>query len=149
MNKVTEAKTQYRQIRQFDLDWILEQCKDIVAVTKGLTAEYKSIKEDLEKPRVLLPKLSTGGRNSAFSMCEGVVENFSKGQYNLTDKQCDGLVEAFRVANEYYEVDTVEFDEVVNLPKLPLKSPKVTEMPTSTIGDFFDIESITVTYRKK
>lgn len=145
LRKVTQAQTEYRDIRKHDIAWILEQCRNIVLVANQLDSSYQNIIDNLNRPNLLIPKQSTGKRNTVITFCEGIIKNFSHGQYNLSAKGCQGIQEAFRVASEDLEIETVEFEEVQTLPKISIPE----NLPKSAIEDFFDIESITITWKSK
>ena len=140
INKDTKASTQYRKTTKQDIDWVLTQCKRI--------AQVAPISDELRTPNPKMPRMSAGGRNTPESMCKGVIDNFNAGQYDLSDKQCTGLEEAFRIGEEVIEdFEGVVFEQVDVLPKMKSVVQVPTE-PPGTFGDLFDIESITVTYRK-
>ena len=140
INKKTTAGTQYRQTTKQDLNRVLEQCKTLVQV-----APYDPA---LQTPSAKMPRMSNGKRNTPETMCQGVIDNFNSGQYDLSDKQCDGLTEAFRIGEQIIEdFETVEFEEVTSLPKI---RPTATPAPVDDVfGSLFDIDSITVTYKRK
>jgi hypothetical protein len=145
--KETNANTQYVEVNPTDLDFILNQCKQLVDVATQCKEHKIKEGDDFFKPSVLMPKQSTGKRNTAESMCSGVIDNFSSGQRDLTEKTMTGLHEAFKVGEAIIEdFHSVEFEECDSLPKL---SAPVIESKGTTMEDLFDIESITVTYRKK
>jgi hypothetical protein len=98
--------------------------------------------EVFNMPRIDLPKQSTGKRNSCHTWCQGIIDNFKDSQYDLTEKQCDGLEAVFRTAFSIIEdFDTVEFSEVTDLPKI-----RIVEQPVcrTTFGDLFDQVELTI-----
>ncbi len=153
-NKTTTAGTQYRQTTSQDTNWVLEQCKQLSHV--AAECEKHKLKEGaaLNHPNPYLPKMSTGRRNTPATMCDGVVDNFNQGQYDLSDKQMDGLKEAFRICNNIIEdFEQVEFEEVVSLPKIRSTSaPLPHPLDNTVFGDLFDLsqyEVDTITLRRK
>lgn len=148
--KHTNANTQYVETTSSDTKWILAQCQRLIQV--AIACEVNNITEGqrLFTRNGMMPRMSNGKMNTCRTMCEGILDNFHEGQYNLTDKQMHGLTEAFKVGNEIIEdFEDIMFKEVTDLPKLRT-STLPTESPTeSTLSDLFDIESITVTYKKR
>ena len=156
INKQVNANTQYRQLTNADQRLILDQCKNIVDVVDVcINMGHPEDAANLTRNDPFIPRQGTGKSNSCYSMCAGVLDNFNKGQYNLSDKQCNGLERAFTIANkEINGIEEIEFEEVTSLPKLsPPKVAPVSEVPTlmssAVFSDLFDVESITITYRKK
>lgn len=147
--------------RKSDTAVILDQCRRIVDMDNQCKASgdvgLLQVSKELNTPRPDMPSKNRaygGGKNSVRSMCEGTVDNFDKGtQYNLTKKTCQGIDSAFKVAAGLFECfEEIEFEEVSTLPKITPPKPTVrepVETPGSTFADFFDIESVTVTYKKK
>ena len=152
--KETNANTQYVEIRKSNLDWILTQCEKLVSVANAC----KTLKIDggdgaeLFKPNVLMPKMSTGQRNSAYTMCEGIINNFkssgNNAQRDLTDKTMKGLTEAFKTGfNIIEDFDKVEFVQVDELSKI--KSVIDVSDEETLFSTMFAVDSIIVTYKKK
>lgn len=122
-----------------DSAFILKQCELI-----QLLAPYIP-KLNIKHPKYL--KQSTGAHNTAASLCEGILENFNKSQFDLSEKQCGALVDVFKIGvDEIEDFQPVEFEEVDKLPKI---KPPVQEDWSALPPDLFDIESVTVVYKKK
>ena len=148
--KDTNANTQYVEVNPSDLDFILKQCETLVTVANQCKEHKIKEGDDFFKPNVLMPKQSTGKRNTAESMCSGILDNFKSGQRDLTDKTMQGLHEAFKVGEAIIEgFESVQFEEAESLPKLKPILDKIEETELSIFETMFDVESITVTYRKK
>lgn len=142
IKKLTTAGTQYIGTSLQDTEFILTQCNTISRL-----APYV--------PRLMIAhpnylKQSTGKHNTPQSLCEGIIDNFNSGQYDFSLKQCEALKLVFAIGEEEIEdFHTVEFEEVPKLPKLKALAPVVaSEQKGTTMSDLFDIESITVVYRK-
>jgi hypothetical protein len=134
VKKSTSANTEYRWCRSQDLRWILSQSGRIVELAELLSEDV--VRFNLARPD--LPRQGSGKRNSIHTLCQGIIDNFAGGQYDLTARQCEGLEVAFRVAEEMIEdFEAVEFREVVALPKM---TSCVREVPNTTFPDLFDIE---------
>lgn len=160
--KNTTAGTVYCRTLPTDRDAVLEQCKTIVDFDDECATESPIVSSILNRPIKNITRKSLkhgGGYNSARSVCEGVVDNFNKGQYDFSVPQLTAIEEAFKVAHgvltDFWEID---WDPVSVLPKLKLEDNKVVKVPAkkeepvtpeSMIGEFFDIESITITYKRK
>lgn len=145
LNKATTAKTQYREISKENERWILDSCKQIVKWVDELkqcenqTEEVQDAIMELTARRSRMPKRSQeygGGYNSVYTMCEGTVENFKHGQYNLSSKTMKGLEEAFKIANRVSngEIDEVWFDE-----SNTLKDENTKPITRTTYSDLFEI----------
>lgn len=150
IKKRTTANTEYRQTTSSDTKWVLEQCKRLVEVAQA--CEANGIKEGaaLNAPNPKMPRMSNGKRNSASTMCEGVIDNFNQGQYDLSNKQCDGVEEAFRIGSDVIDnFEEVTFEEVTSLPKLQSSKAPIPETCNSVFSDLFEVECVTVVYRKK
>ena len=147
--KHTTANTQYNETTSWDLAWILEQAERLVETATA--CEQHNVKEGsrLYTRNGNMPKQSTGKMNSPKTMCEGVIDNFHKGQYDLTEKQMTGLQEAFNVGNDIIEdFDSVIFEEG-DLPKLRSKLPAPLENALTTFESLFDHFSVNITFTKK
>lgn len=143
-NKSTSAGTQYRSISTNDRNWVLDQCRtvsglvDVCAKTSEST--LTAIHTELVAPSIVMPKQSTGKRNSVKSMVDGVLDNFKTGQYDLSDKTMIGLTESFMISSKHFNnCDAVEFVE----------ESVQDQVEVNHVDDLFDIESITVTYKKR
>jgi len=144
VNKHTQAGTQYRKTTSQDLNVVLDTCKQVAAVAGLNIPEVQS----LNHPNPKMPRMSNGTRNTCATMAEGVIDNFNNGQYDLSDKQCDGITEMTRIAEDIIDgIEQIVFVEVGVLPKI--KPPIIESTPEGTFSDLFDVESITVTYRRK
>ena len=97
--KHTAAKTEYREISDADLSWVLDQLAEYMVVMATLSTSkselIQGIVNDFWRGRTnQLPK-GKDGKNSPESMVGGILENFRykkpTPQYNLTDKQCDAI----------------------------------------------------------
>ena len=151
IKKITSANTEYRQLKPLDRNIVLDKCQEVVDLDNELKKYNSPDSHTLNAPNPKMPRMSPPygkGKNSARSMCEGTLDNFKTGtQYDLSDKTMDGLQEAFRVAHSIVdEFEEVEFECVDSFPK---SKPVQQEASPTTLEDLFDIESITVTYRKK
>lgn len=147
--KVTTADTQYNETTSWDLAWILDQCERLVQL--ATECEKQKIVEGLRlyTRNGLMPKQSSGKMNSPKSMCEGVIDNFHKGQYDLSEKQMTGLTEAFRVGCELIEdFDEVDFQEG-SLPKLRSKLPPAVDNALSTFESLFEHFNVSINLTKK
>ncbi len=139
INKATTAGTQYRKTRKQDTDWILSQCKTIV--------DCSPYDDRLTAPNPRMNRQSTGKRNSVATICQGVIDNFNTGQYDLSDKQMPSLEEAFRVGEEVIEnIESVIFEEVTSLPKI---NPVAAPSSNAVESVFEDLFEITITVRGK
>lgn len=144
-NKNTTAGTQYRSISKNDRNWVLDQCRTVSGLVDvcAKTSEFPlcDIGVELTAATITLPRQSTGKRNSVKSFVDGVLTNFQTGQYDLSDKTMAGVTESFMQASAHFtSVDAVEFVEESVVP---------TSTEKSVMEDLFDIESITVTYKRK
>lgn len=148
--KQTNAQTQYNETLSKDLKWVLQQCKRIVELAE--TCEQEEIEEGarLYSRNGDLPRQKTGKMNTCKSMCQGVIENFDNGQYDLSEKQIEGLTIAFNVAHDIIdEFEAVVFEEVQTLPKLKSTLPPPIEELPPNFGDLFDVEELVVKYKRK
>jgi len=147
--KATTANTQYNQTTSTDLKHILNECKRLVEVATECERQGITDGKKLYSNNGIMPRQSSGKMNSPKTMCEGVIDNFNKGQYDLSDPQMKGITESFRVAHDVIEdFEEVVFEEVTNLPKL--NSTKVFDtstIPDSTLSDLWEIDSMT--FRRK
>jgi len=140
IKKRTTANTEYRQTARTDTRWVIDQCKRLVEVAQACVKNGIIEGAALNAPNPKMPRMSSGNRNSASTMCEGVVENFNQGQYDLSNKQCDGLEEAFRIGSNVIEdFEEVIFEEVTSLPKLQSSKAPVPETCNSVFSDLFDV----------
>ena len=147
--KTTTATTQYNETTSWDLAWILDQAQRLVQTAADCEKHKIPEGSRLFSRNGNMPKQSTGKMNSPKSMCEGVIENFNKGQYDLSDKQMTGLTEAFKVGNEIIEdFDEVEFTEGT-LPKLRSLLPRSIDSALSTFETLFDKFTVTIDVTKK
>lgn len=150
IKKSTTATTEYRKVSTQDRNWVLDQCKsikDFVDAAKNLTdPTVQQVVKELQKPDKAMPWRSPkhgGGANSPYSMAEGTLDNFSSGQYDLSDKTCKGLERAFETASKHLNnIEEVEFEETTSLPVVPkpIATPKLVESAGSTFTSLFDIE---------
>lgn len=153
IKKQTNANTQYNCTTSTDTNWVLAQSKRLVDVATDCISH--GIKEGmvLDQSNPKLPRMSTGKRNSPKSMCEGVVDNFNHGQYDLSDKQMEGLAEAFRIGNEIInDFEEVEFNEVEHLPKITHPVTEMNNIKNTIFADLFDLsqyEVDSIVLRKK
>lgn len=146
------TNTTYRELTKEDQRFVKEQCKTIIDVDDvckhSSDPELQKVHKTLNAPNNKMPRRSPaygGGKNSARSMAEGIIDNFNKGQYNISHIQMPGLEEAFRVASGILNsVEEVEFEEVTSLPK-----PKPVYTPDTSDTTFEDLFEITITVRKK
>lgn len=151
--KSTTAGTEYRQTTSWDSNWILAQCQMLAEVARDCQQFNISEGLALNTPRPDLPKMSSGRRNTPATLCQGIVDNFNQGQYNLSNKQMEGLVVAFKIASELADgFEAVEFEEVTTLPKIPINTAKK-ESQLTTLTELFDFEnwevdSVTLKRRK-
>jgi len=152
--KQTSANTQYVETTSSDTKWILQQCRHLIQV--AMACEVNNITEGqrLFTRNGYMPRMSNGKMNTCRTMCEGIIDNFAEGQYDLTEKQMIGLTEAFKVGNDIIEnFDSIEFKQVDELPKLRIREVPEVSRPPSTFSTLFDIDpnidSITVTYKKR
>lgn len=110
------TNTTYHQLRVEDRKSLLEDCKMLVDFTNECKKHNDPVWMTLEAGTPKMPRRSAaygGGRNSAYSICEGIIENFKKGQYDISHKQMPAIVEAFRIAhNALEEFDEIDFKEV-------------------------------------
>ena len=150
VKKNVRAATEYRSTSKDDLNWVLEQCRKLIRVADA--CEQSTNRDLLNAALVLntripgIPRQSGGKTNSARSMCEGTLENFSQGQYDLSIKTCAGLEEAFRIAaNIFDEFEGVVFEEVVELPRLVAPVAEV----ESPFGDLWEQYEIVTTIRRR
>lgn len=147
--KVTTANTQYNETTSWDLAWILSQSQRLIQTATDCEIHKVSEGSRLFTRNGNLPKQSSGKMNSPKSMCEGVLDNFHKGQYDLSDKQMQGIEESFKVANEIIEdFEQVEFIEG-ELPKLRSKLPAPLESALTTFESLFDNFNISINFTKK
>ncbi len=147
--KQTHANTQYVETKSQDLKWILQQCRRLVELSEACIAE--DIKEGLplHSRNGNLPKQHSGKMNSCQSFCEGILDNFNNGQYDLTERQLEGLTEAFAVVNRLAEeFEAVIFEEVKELPKLKSIIPPPEDI-LEKFSDLFEVEEITINYKKR
>ena len=149
-NKITGANTQYRELSPLDRNLVLDKAQEVINLDNELKKYNSPDSVTLNAPNPNMPKMTPPygrGRNSARSICEGTLDNIKNGtQRDLSDRTMGGLSEAFRVAHSIVDTfEEVEFYEVTTFPK--------TTVPTlekgTTLEDLFEVESITVTYRKK
>lgn len=149
--KPKTSGTVYNETTSTDTKYVLNKCKRVVEVADACEQHGITEGQRLFSRNGNMPKQSTGKMNSPKSMCQGVIDNFNDGQYNLSDPQIKGLAEAFTVANDIIDnFDEIVFEKVSELPKLSLPTT-ITEQ--STFGDLFgdDVEEVHVTkiYRRK
>lgn len=131
IKKQVNAGTEYRKMNSSDQKWILSQAKKLSDIAIACDRDKVEEGMPLNTPNPLMPRMSTGKRNTPGTICSGVLDNFNKGQYDLTGKQCDGLQEAFRIGCTVIEgFEEVEFEEVTTLPKIQQKvqEPEVNEL---------------------
>ena len=152
--KHTTANTQYNETNTSDLKHVLEQSQRIVDVATMCEQQGVIEGQRLYSSNGIMPRQSSGKMNSCKSMCEGVLENFTKGQYTLSEKQMEGLTEAFKVASEVIEdFEDITFTEVDELPKIKSKpvDPNILKEINTTFSDLWDweVESVTLTRRKQ
>lgn len=107
---------------------------------------------NIKHPKYL--KQSTGTHNTAATLCEGIIKNFSTTQFDLSEKQCKALEDVFNIgADEINNFEPIEFEEVTVLPKIELpKAQKVGCSKTddwSALSTLFDIDGVTVTLTSK
>ena len=122
-----------------DRSFVLDLCRGVVQLAPHI------MRFNIAHPKYL--KQQAGGNNTAATLCEGILDNFITSQNDISEKQCIALVDVFKIGNEEIEdFDEVEFSEVPKLPKL--KRVPVVEEAGTTMSDLFDIESITVTYKR-
>jgi hypothetical protein len=146
VKKQTGASTQYNQITSSDLNWLLSQSKRLVDVANDCANSGVKEGQALNQPNPNLPRQSSGTRNSPKSMCDGINDNFNKGQYDLSSKQMDGLVESFRIGESVIDnFDSIEFNEVDKLPKI---KSAVTSQVDELDPLLFQIDSVTITYTR-
>lgn len=148
VKKNVKANTEYRSTSRDDLDMVLEQCKQIVSVTnecsRSNNKDLLHAAATLNSRNPKIPRQSGGKVNSAKSMCEGVLDNFKNGQYDLSIKTCIGVQEAFRVASVIFDnFEEVTFTEVDSLPRLV--APVAKTLPVDLWDDF---EFVTTVRRK-
>lgn len=125
VRKFTTANTTYYETSRSDTSSILNQCRDIVEMDNQLKnqtdQELYNIHKKFNTANKQMPGKSAsygGGPNNVRSMCEGVIDNFNDGQYNVSNKTVKGLSEAFRVAASVFETfEEFDFEEVSSLPK--------------------------------
>ena len=134
-----------------DTKWILTQCELLVKIAKYCRENNVSEGKALIIANSKIPRMSSGKGNTCETLCAGILDNFKKGQYNFTDKQTMGLEIAFKVGAEVIEnFEEVEFEEVDVLPKISLPRENVLGMEAkNTLSDLFDVEAITVTYKRR
>ena len=147
--KPTHANTQYVETRSQDQKWILQQARRLIELAD--LCEKEDVPEGL--PLVTrngnLPKQKTGKMNSCRTFCEGIIDNFNNGQYDFTEKQLEGITEAFAVVNRLAEeFEAVTFEEVRELPKLKSLIPPP-DILFEKFSDLFEIEEITINYKKR
>lgn len=149
--KETNANTEYRLMNKSSMNKLLEYCKLITSVVENKdTSDFPLLTES--NPH--LPRMRTGSRNSPYTLCQGIIDNISSDQYNLTKKQCDGLIECFRVANSCInEFPTLTFTPVdtLTIDKLSAEVKKEDQAVTIAIpiDSKYTIEQITVVYKPK
>jgi hypothetical protein len=140
--------TVYRETVKDDLDYIQDCLEKIVerddVCRRCQEPELKEISQRLNQPNAQMPRRSAqhgGGRNSARSMADGVIENFKQGQYDISHRQMPGIEEAIRTASELFtDIEAVVFEEVDELPK---KKPAAAAAPApDTFNDLFEIEIV-------
>jgi len=149
-NKATTANTVFTEMSESDKNWIEQQCNRIISIAD----RYPTDASRLNDKNPNLPRHNDGiqrGMNTPKSFCEGVVDKLNlPGLKDLSTKQMDGLVEAFRIGEELIEdFESVEFEEVDKLPKLKSVNTVTQEDSGTTMFDLFEVESITVTYGRK
>lgn len=147
--KTTTANTQYNQTTSSDLKHILNDCNRVVEVATECERQGIMDGKKLYSNNGIMPRQSSGKMNSPRSMCEGIIENFNKGQYDLSDKQMQGITESFRVASEIInDFEEVTFEEVDTLPKLnSTRTFDTSAINETTLSELWEIE--TITFRKK
>ena len=148
IKKITSANTEYRQLKPLDRNTVLDKCKEVVDLDNELRKYNSPDSHTLNAPNPNMPKMTPPhgrGRNSARSMCEGVLDNMKGSQRDFSDKQMNGVQEAFRVAHSIVdEFEEVEFEEVDSFPK------HTTTVDTIEKGSTFeDLFEIVVTVRRK
>lgn len=151
--KQTTARTQYNETTSIDTQDVLNKCKRIVEVADACEKHNIADGKRLYGRNDKMPRQSNGKMNSPKSMCEGVIDNFNNGQYNISDPQIKGLSESFNVAHDIIEdFEQTIFEEVTTLPKLSMPS-NIEQDPGTTFGDLFgySVEEVRVTkiYRKQ
>jgi hypothetical protein len=145
---VTNSNANYRQTLSQDTKWVLDQCKTLVQVAEACIKEGIKEGDRLTHTNPNIPRQGTGKVNSCHTMCQGVLDNFNTHQRDMTDKTMAGITEAFRVGEEVInDFEDVVFEEVDKLPKI--YAPQDTIPTGTTLGDLFEIETVTVTYRRK
>jgi hypothetical protein len=140
--KVTQANTTYRELRALDRNLVLDKAQEIIDLDNELKKYNSPDSITLNSPNPNMPRMSPPygkGRNSARSMCEGIINNMRHGtQYDLSDKSMDGLAESFRVAHSIVDsFEQVIFYEVDEWPK-----KEVPAVHTDTFLDLFEVDTI-------
>jgi hypothetical protein len=147
--KTTQANTQYYKILETDRQWLLDQCKSICDfVNVGLDHnddEIQNLVKRLKKPSRDYGWRSHahgGGCNSIYTICAGVVDNFTRDtQYDFSEKTATLVTRAFKRASELeLAVEPVEFVERGGLIDA--------QDQISSFLDLFDV-NITVTVARK
>lgn len=155
--KDTTAGTVYCQTNIIDRNAVLEQCKTIVDFDNKCATESPIVSSILNRPLKGVIRKSVrhgGGYNSARSICEGIVDNFNKGQYDFSLPQLTAIEEAFKVAHgilpDFWEVNFEPTTELLRIKVKKVEQKKDEPVtPESMIKEFFDIDSVTITYKKK
>ena len=149
VKKNVKAGTEYRSTSKDDLNMVLDQCRRIIEVTnaceKDSNKDLQNASSKLNSRNPNIPRQSGGKVNSVKTMCEGTLDNFANGQYDLSIKTCAGVQEAFRIAASIFdEFEEVTFEEVIELPKLvaPVAS-------SGSLNELWDQYEIVTTIRKK
>jgi hypothetical protein len=163
--KDTMATTEYREIhisdKKFIMNWLTEVfqiCEDCETCDD---AKFNAIGKQLARPTAKLPwkgKQAGGGMNSIKSAVEGILDNLTIGtQRDLSAITCKLLT---MVTQELIKIDMFsnweefEFVEVSGRPKAvtftaPFVEKKVEPVIETTFDNLFEIDTVTVTYRKK
>ena len=114
--KITEARTQYRNILEPDRDYVLQY---LIRTLTTMATLGNCVDEDLRmlrdqwwrRRRNTLPRGRTG-QNTPESMVGGIVHNLlyaEPRQNDLTDRQCDAIEE---ISNWMNAIDTNNFENI-------------------------------------
>jgi len=146
-NKKTGASTIYCDVSPDDKQWVIDKCREITLLEQALrSANLNATADEITKPRKSLPRQGSGKSNSIQSAADGVLDNLTKGtQRNLSHKTRDLLSKSFKEMNNIIP----NFEEVEFVEQSKAGVDIDMEPSGTTLSDLFDIDSITITYRKK
>lgn len=140
-NHKSAANTIYCTTSVSDRQYILDNLKLI----KDLDDQMKGtpVSSQINQPNKSLPRQGSGRHNSIRSAADGIVDNMTSGtQRHFSNKTRTLIEQTFREMQSIIpDWETIRWVE-----------ESTVAMPTSngtTLSDLFDIESITITYRKK